>query len=137
MKSLLLVAGILVALIGLAFWKGSAARARAAYPLLPFGVVDNPRPGETLRGHAVLRGWALSEVKIESVAVTSIAHWPDWRRSGSAGLTYRRLIPPFAKRGRPAGKWISIRAASSRERTSSKYRPVPGKARLAIWVPWR
>lgn len=69
MKSLLLVAGILVAVIALAFWKGSAARARASYPVLPFGVVDNPRPGETLRGHAMLRGWALSETKIESVAV--------------------------------------------------------------------
>jgi hypothetical protein len=69
MKSLLLVFFVLVAIIALAYWKGSAARARATYSTLPFGVVDSPRPGEALRGRSILRGWALSESKIESVAV--------------------------------------------------------------------
>jgi hypothetical protein len=69
MKALLLIFFILAAIVGLAFWKGGAARARASYSMLPFGVVDNPRPGEALCGHSTLRGWALSESKIESVAV--------------------------------------------------------------------
>ena len=69
MKSLLLVFFILVALIALAYWKGSAQRARASYSMLPFGVVDSPRPGEALRGRSTLGGWALSESGIESVAV--------------------------------------------------------------------
>ena len=69
MKSLLSVFFILVAIIALAFWKGSAARARATYSMLPFGVVDSPRPGAALRGRSTFRGWALSESEIESVAV--------------------------------------------------------------------
>ncbi len=59
----------LVVIIALAFWKGSAARARASYSMLPLGVVDNPHPGEALRGRYTLRGWALSESAIESVTV--------------------------------------------------------------------
>ena len=69
MRSLLLVFFILVAVIALALWKGSSARARASYSLLPFGVVDSPHTGDTLRGRSTLRGWALSESEIESVAV--------------------------------------------------------------------
>jgi hypothetical protein len=69
MKSLLLIFFILVAIIALAYWKGSDARARASYSMLPFGVVDSPRAGDALRGRSTLRGWALSESEIESVAV--------------------------------------------------------------------
>jgi len=69
MKSLFLIFFILVAIIAVAFWKGSAARARASYSMLPFGVVDSPRSGEALHGRSTLRGWALSESDIESVAV--------------------------------------------------------------------
>lgn len=69
MKSLLLVLFILAAIMALAFWKGHATSARATYAMLPFGVVDSPRPGEALRGRTTLRGWALSESEIESVTV--------------------------------------------------------------------
>jgi hypothetical protein len=69
MKSLALIALILVAILALAFWKGSAVRARPSFSMLPFGSVDDPRPGAALRGRSTLRGWALSESGIESVTV--------------------------------------------------------------------
>lgn len=36
---------------------------------LPFGVMDTPRTGETLKGKVVLSGWALSEAGITEIAV--------------------------------------------------------------------
>jgi hypothetical protein len=36
---------------------------------LPFGVMDTPHSGDTLRGVAVLSGWALSENGIQRVSV--------------------------------------------------------------------
>jgi hypothetical protein len=40
-----------------------------SFSKLPFGFVDAPRPGETLRGAITIAGWALSEDRIERVAI--------------------------------------------------------------------
>ena len=48
---------------------GRPAETGASASRLPFGVVDLPHSGETLRGTTRLGGWALSEDSIERVAL--------------------------------------------------------------------
>jgi|HubBroStandDraft_4_1064222.scaffolds.fasta_scaffold750025_1 hypothetical protein len=97
MKSLLLIFFILVAIIAVAFWKGSAVRTRASYSMLPFGVVDSPRPREALRGHATLRGWALSESEIESVAVYLDRTLAGFATLGVSRPDVRKAFPAFPR----------------------------------------
>lgn len=96
MKPLLLVLFILLAIIALAYWKGTAVRARASYSKLPFGAVDSPRPGEALRGHATLRGWALSESDIESVAIYMDRTLAGFATLGFGRPDVRKAFPAFA-----------------------------------------
>lgn len=42
---------------------------RAAFARLPFGSLDIPRNGETVHGRTLIRGWALDESGIQSVAI--------------------------------------------------------------------
>jgi hypothetical protein len=95
MKSLLLIFFILAAIIAFAFWKGSAVRTRASYSMLPFGVVDSPHPGEALRGRATLRGWALSESEIESVAVYLDRSLAGFATLGVSRPDVQKAFPAF------------------------------------------
>jgi Bacterial Ig domain len=58
--------GIFLGMLGCA---GGTEKAHASLSPLPFGVLDNPHPGEVLRGKTLLRGWALSESGIQSVTI--------------------------------------------------------------------
>jgi hypothetical protein len=95
MKSLPLLFFVLVAIIALAFWKGSAERARASFSILPFGVVDSPRPGAALHGRSTLSGWALSESKIESVAVYMDRTLAGFATLGVSRPDVQKAFPKF------------------------------------------
>jgi hypothetical protein len=95
MRPLLLVSFILVAIIAVAFWKGSATRARASYSMLPFGVVDSPHTGDTLHGRSTLRGWALSESEIESVAVYIDRTLAGFATLGVSRPDVQKVFPTF------------------------------------------
>jgi hypothetical protein len=95
MEPLLLVLFILVVIVALAFWKGSAARTRASYSVLPFGAVDSPRPGEALRGRSTLRGWALSESEIESVAIYMDRTLAAFATLGVSRPDVQKALPAF------------------------------------------
>jgi hypothetical protein len=95
MRPLLLVFFILVAIIAFAFWKGSATGARASYSMLPFGVVDSPHTGDTLRGHSTLRGWALAESEIESVAVYMDRTLAGFATLGVSRPDVQKVYPAF------------------------------------------
>lgn len=86
---------ILVAIIALAFWKGSAVRVRASYGMLPFGAVDNPHPGEALRGRYTLRGWALSESAVESVTVYVDRTLAGFATLGISRPDVQKVFPAF------------------------------------------
>src|SRR5947209_17099517 len=58
------VAGIALLLAGCADEKPRASLAR-----LPFGSMDTPRNGDTIRGPTLIGGWALAESGIDSVTI--------------------------------------------------------------------
>ena len=95
MKSLLLVFFLLVAIIAVSFWKGSAVRARASFSKLPFGAVDSPSLGAALRGRSTLRGWALSESKVESVAVYMDRTLAGFATLGVSRPDVQKAFPAF------------------------------------------
>jgi len=72
---------------------------------LPFGVMDQPRGGETLRGIVELRGWALSESGIAQVLVYVDRNYVAAATLGISRPDVAKVYPAFSNR--PDSGWTA------------------------------
>lgn len=73
---------------------------------LPFGVMDEPRSGEALRGTVQLRGWALSESGMAQILVYVDRNFAVAATLGGSRPDVAKAYPAFANR--PDSGWVAI-----------------------------
>ena len=73
---------------------------------LPFGVMDEPRSGETLHGAAQVRGWALSESGIAQVRIYVDRNYVASATLGADRPDVVKAFPAFASH--PDAGWAAV-----------------------------
>jgi N-acetylmuramoyl-L-alanine amidase len=85
----------------------AGCRSDSSRQALPFGVTDEPRSGEALRGNVELRGWALSEGGIKQVTVYVDRNYAATATLGISRPDVAKAYPAFAH-GADAGWTASL-----------------------------
>lgn len=110
--------------------QSTAAEQSTATSKLPFGYVESPHPGETVRGQWPVQGWALSESGVKTVdifvdrayvgtAQVGVSRpdvekaYPNIKNAGVAGWTYTLDVSAVS----PGAHELIVQARSNESRT--------------------
>jgi hypothetical protein len=94
----------------------AGCRSAGSRQALPFGVMDEPRSGEALRGTVELRGWALSEGGMKQVIVYVDRNYAATATLGISRPDVAQAYPAFSH-GADAGWTASLDTSKLRAGT--------------------
>jgi len=95
----------------------TGCRSDSSRQALPFGVTDEPRSGEALRGTVEVRGWALSEGGIRQVIVYVDRNYAVTATLGISRPDVAKAFPTFSH-GADAGWTASLDTGKFRAGTN-------------------